>query len=66
MKDVKKAIPVLVSALIWAAVMIACGKILQGTGASDAVRNILICGASTHLFLLSGTAVSGKKKECSN
>lgn len=63
MKDVRKAIPVIVSALIWAGVMLICSEILSESNAYKDISNILICGASAHLFLLSGNAVS-KKSRC--
>ncbi|AWV97408.1 hypothetical protein [Arcticibacterium luteifluviistationis] len=62
MKEAKKAIAVLVSALIWATVMIVCSSALKESGDFDEIRNVLLCGAFMHIMLLSGSAVSEGKK----
>ncbi len=58
----KETIQILVSAVIWAAVIISCGRILSSTEFNDSVRNVLITGAMAHLFLLSTPLVVNKKK----
>ncbi|WP_341225487.1 hypothetical protein [uncultured Arcticibacterium sp.] len=63
MKELRKAIPVIVSALIWAGVMMACSAILKESGYYKGISNILICGAFAHIMLLSGSAVSNMNKD---
>ncbi len=59
---------IIVSAIIWGAVIIGCSLKLKGTGYYDDISNILYAGVITHLLLvwLIGGAVfrkSNKLKE---
>lgn len=44
----------IVSALVWAAVIIGCSYVLEGTGYHEEIFQILIAAASTHFLLLAG------------
>jgi hypothetical protein len=57
MNKVKKVIGKLanvqiISAIIWATVMIGCSLILKGNESSAQILNILICGATANMLLL--------------
>lgn len=43
---------IIASAIVWGVVLIMCGSVLSGTPYKQAVTNILIGGASFHLFFI--------------
>ncbi|MFT5883888.1 MAG: hypothetical protein ACI9IP_000338 [Arcticibacterium sp.] len=51
MKNYETGIPIIISAVIWAAVIIACSKILGD--AYDEIQGVLLTGATAHVLLFS-------------
>jgi hypothetical protein len=52
----------IISAIIWATVMIGCSFVLKGHESSALIVNILICGATANMLLLT-KATSEKNVE---
>lgn len=51
----------IVSALIWAAVMIACSLVLTGSDYSEKILNVLILGYFTHFLFLTRKKTESQK-----
>ena len=54
---------IIVSAIIWGAVIIGCSMALKGTECYSEIQNILVAGAGIHIVLIWGPLVSQFRKQ---
>jgi hypothetical protein len=59
----KGAVVVILNALIWGFVLIACSLALKGTGAYQEIQLILGGGAAASLMVVGGGVIKGKPKD---
>jgi len=53
---------IIVSAIIWGAVIIGCSMALKGSECYSAIQNILVAGASIHIVLIGDPLVKQSRK----